>query len=125
MCSPIITRKFSLKDLTDFGQFKEYVWNIPILDTKKQDTMQLIVGQYFTNIKCESFLDKQTNRIRVRPLENQQVPSTVFIECLKKIREENKVVTSIRDYRSRLGILKKYLDQKGLLQRNILDIDKK
>tara|TARA_R110002167_G_scaffold281830_4_gene487122 strand:- start:3655 stop:3990 length:336 start_codon:yes stop_codon:yes gene_type:complete len=111
--------------LTDFGQFKEYVWNIPILDTKKQDTMQLIVGQYFTNIKCESFLDKQTNRIRVRPLENQQVPSTVFIECLKKIREENKVVTSIRDYRSRLGILKKYLDQKGLLQRNILDIDKK
>jgi len=67
--------------------------NIPILDTKKQDTMQLIVGQYFTNIKCESFLDKQTNRIRVRPLENQQVPSTVFIECLKKIREENKVGT--------------------------------
>jgi len=33
--------------------------------------------------------------------------------------------TSIRDYRSRLGRFKKYLEQQGLLERNILDIDKK
>lgn len=33
--------------------------------------------------------------------------------------------TSIRDYRSRLGRFKKYLKDQGLLERNILDIDKK
>lgn len=33
--------------------------------------------------------------------------------------------TSIRDYRSRLGRFKGYLKEHGLLQRNILDIDKK
>jgi len=55
--------------------------------------MKLIIGQYIDNIKCESFLDKETNRIRVRPLPNQLVPATMVIECLKRFREENKVGT--------------------------------
>jgi len=55
--------------------------------------MELIIGQYYDNIKCESFLDKETNRVRVRPLPNQSVPTTMVIECLKKFREENKVGT--------------------------------
>lgn len=28
--------------------------------------MSLIIGNYIDNVKCESFLDKETNRIRVR-----------------------------------------------------------
>ncbi|WP_271769145.1 hypothetical protein [Aquimarina algiphila] len=55
--------------------------------------MDLIIGQYYDNIKCEFFLDKETNRVRVRPLPNQLVPTTMVIECLKKLREENKVDT--------------------------------
>lgn len=55
--------------------------------------MKLIIGTYIDNIKCESFLDKKTNRIRVRPLPNQIVPDTIVIECLKKFREQYKVGT--------------------------------
>lgn len=50
--------------------------------------MSLIIGNYIDNIKCESFLDKETNRTRVRPLPNQEVPITMVIECLKKFREQ-------------------------------------
>lgn len=55
--------------------------------------MNLIIGDYIENVKCESFLDKDTNRIRVRPLPGQAVPTTMVIECLKKFREENKIGT--------------------------------
>ncbi|WP_452223700.1 hypothetical protein [Lacinutrix chionoecetis] len=55
--------------------------------------MSLIIGNYIDNVKCESFLDKETNRIRVRPLPGQDVPTTLVIECLKKIREKNKIGT--------------------------------
>lgn len=50
--------------------------------------MKLIIGQYIENIKCESFLDKETNRIRIRPLPGQIVPSNLLIECLKIYREQ-------------------------------------
>jgi hypothetical protein len=50
--------------------------------------MKLIIGQYIENIKCESFLDKETNRVRIRPLSDQIVPSTLLIECLKIYREQ-------------------------------------
>lgn len=53
--------------------------------------MDLIIGNYIDDVKCESFLEKETNRIRVRPLPGQQVPTTLLIECLKKYREENKI----------------------------------
>ena len=55
--------------------------------------MSLIVGNYIDMLKCESFLDKATNRIRVRPLPGQDVPTIMVIECLKKIREEHKIGT--------------------------------
>lgn len=55
--------------------------------------MDLILGNYYDNIKCESFLDPKTNRIRVRPLSGQGFPTNLVIESLKKIREAHPVGT--------------------------------
>lgn len=44
----------------------------------------LIVGNYIKNIKCESFLDVETNRIRIRPLNDQGIPTDLVIECLRE-----------------------------------------
>lgn len=49
----------------------------------------LIVGNYIKNIKCESFLDVETNRIRIRPLDNQGIPTDLVIECLREYRKTN------------------------------------
>jgi len=50
--------------------------------------MKLIIGQYIDNIKCESFLDKETNSIRIRPLSDQKALESLLLECLKKYREK-------------------------------------
>jgi hypothetical protein len=49
--------------------------------------MELIIGDSFENIKCESFKDPETSRIRVRPLPNQGLSTELFIECSKLERE--------------------------------------
>jgi hypothetical protein len=46
----------------------------------------LILGDYYDNIKCESFLDPETGRIRVRPLQGQGLPTKIVIECSSKKR---------------------------------------
>ncbi|RIA09377.1 hypothetical protein OE09_1209 [Flavobacteriaceae bacterium MAR_2010_72] len=56
----------------------------------------LIIGNYYDNIKCESFLDPETNRIRVRPLPNQGLPTKIVIECSKKEREAHPIGTIFR-----------------------------
>jgi len=55
--------------------------------------MKLIVGNYYGNIKCESFKDSETGRIRVRPLDGQNLPINLVIECSKSERESNPVGT--------------------------------
>lgn len=55
--------------------------------------MKLIVGNYYGNIKCESFKDNETGRIRVRPLDGQNLPINLVIECSKSERESNPVGT--------------------------------
>tara|TARA_R110002050_G_scaffold36956_3_gene92051 strand:- start:539 stop:793 length:255 start_codon:yes stop_codon:yes gene_type:complete len=55
--------------------------------------MDLIVGNYFESIKCESFLDPETNRIRVRPLDGQNLPTNIVVECSKKERESHQIGT--------------------------------
>jgi len=55
--------------------------------------MGLIVGNYYDKIKCESFLDSKTNRIRIRPLADQGFPTNLVVESLKKIREAHPVGT--------------------------------
>ena len=47
----------------------------------------LIVGNYITSVKCENYRDPLTNRIRVRPLHNQGIPTNLVIECSKYERE--------------------------------------
>lgn len=49
----------------------------------------LVVGNYIKKVKCESCYDSDTNRIRIRPLENQGLPTDVFVECLRDYRNTN------------------------------------
>ncbi len=58
--------------------------------------MDLIIGNYYENVKCESFLDPETNRIRVRPLPNQGLSTKIVVECKKVIREAHQIGTRFR-----------------------------
>jgi hypothetical protein len=51
------------------------------------------IGNVYKNIKCESFLDSETNRIRVRPCKNQVVSIEMVIECSRNIRESHPIGT--------------------------------
>lgn len=55
--------------------------------------LESLLGSYIPNVKCESFLDYETNRIRVRPLEGQGIPTNLVIECSKAIRESHPIGT--------------------------------
>ena len=58
--------------------------------------MNLIVGQYLENILCESFIDPETSRIRVRPISGQGIPTSLVIECRSKLRKMDPVGTKFR-----------------------------
>ncbi|WP_300024372.1 hypothetical protein [uncultured Maribacter sp.] len=60
----------------------------------KKDT--LIVGDVIENVKCESFKDPETSRIRVRPLDGQGLPHKIVIECSTKERKAYPVGTKFR-----------------------------
>lgn len=51
------------------------------------------IGDIYINLECESFLDKQTNRVRVRPLQNQNIETNIVIECSRDAREINPIGT--------------------------------
>ncbi len=51
------------------------------------------IGNIYKNIKCESFLDSETNRIRVRPSSNQIFSENMVIECSRDIRESHPIGT--------------------------------
>lgn len=51
------------------------------------------IGNVYKNITCESFLDTETNRIRVRPCIHQVVSSEMVIECSRDIRESQPIGT--------------------------------
>lgn len=51
------------------------------------------LGNYMENVTCESFLDPETSRIRVRPIQGQGLPTTLVIGCSKKEREEYPIGT--------------------------------
>ncbi len=51
------------------------------------------IGNVYKNIICESFLDTETNRIRVRPCINQVVSAEMVIECRRDIRESHPIGT--------------------------------
>ena len=54
---------------------------------------KLIIGSYIQNIQCESFLDSETNRKRVRPLPGQGISKKLVIECSREIRERYPIGT--------------------------------
>jgi len=60
------------------------------------EPIELIIGNYIDEVLCESFIDPETNRIRVRPLPNQGLPVTLVIECSRKERERHPVGTVFR-----------------------------
>lgn len=51
------------------------------------------IGNVYKNIECESFLDSETNRIRVRPCSNQIFSDNMVIECSRDIRESHPIGT--------------------------------
>lgn len=56
----------------------------------------LVIGTVFNDILCETFLDPETGRVRVRPLPDQGFPRNIVIESLKKFREKYPVRTIFR-----------------------------
>ena len=56
----------------------------------------LVIGDILDNIKCESFKDPETGRIRVRPLPNQGIPTKIVIECSSAERKAHPVGTKFR-----------------------------
>ncbi len=50
----------------------------------------LIVGNYIKNVLCESFLDPETSKVRIRPLPNQGLPIDLMIECFREYRNTEK-----------------------------------
>tara|TARA_R110002167_G_scaffold26873_1_gene92108 strand:- start:403 stop:663 length:261 start_codon:yes stop_codon:yes gene_type:complete len=57
---------------------------------------KLVIGDVFENIKCESFKDSETGRIRVRPLPGQGLPTKIVIECSSSERKAHAVGTKFR-----------------------------
>jgi hypothetical protein len=49
----------------------------------------LINGSVYYNVRCELFYDRITYRKRVRPLPEQDVPTSLFVECDRSIREKH------------------------------------
>lgn len=53
----------------------------------------LIIGNIYENIKCESFRDPEAGRIRVRPLVGQGLSKNLVIECSSSERKAHPVGT--------------------------------
>ena len=56
----------------------------------------LIIGNTIKNVKCESFKDPETGRIRVRPLEGQGLPTKIVIECSADERKAHPIDTKFK-----------------------------
>jgi hypothetical protein len=64
----------------------------------------LTIGNYIQDVKCENFLDSETNRIRVRPLSGQGLPTDLVIECSKHERERHPLGTKFITYSAKVCI---------------------
>ncbi len=53
----------------------------------------MVIGNVYKSIECESFLDAETNRIRVRPCINEVVSTEMVIDCSRGIRESHPIGT--------------------------------
>jgi len=53
----------------------------------------LIIDNYIPNVKCVSFYDSESSKIRVRPLPGQGLPTYLMIECCRKERKSHPIGT--------------------------------
>lgn len=53
----------------------------------------IVIGNAFSNVFCESFLELRANRVRVRSLGGTNIPTVILVESLKSIREQYPVGT--------------------------------
>lgn len=51
-------------------------------------TKKLLIGNYIDNVQGISFIDPETNRLRVKTYGNSLIEDGILIECLKKVRED-------------------------------------
>ena len=58
--------------------------------------MKLVIGDYYYNIHCENFKESRTGQIRVRPLPDQGLPTTLVIECSRYWRMHYPIGTKCR-----------------------------
>lgn len=51
------------------------------------------IGNTYPNVQCQSFIDPETGRLRVRTWQNTALPDGLLVECSKAIRESYPVGT--------------------------------
>lgn len=56
----------------------------------------LVIGDIIDDVKCESFKDPETGRIRVRPVPGQGVSTKLLIECSSNERKAHKIGTKFK-----------------------------
>lgn len=54
------------------------------------------VGNYYENILCESFHDKESRRVRIRTIPCDSMPTSILVESLKIFRDRYPVGTKFR-----------------------------
>lgn len=67
----------------------------------------LVLGNTIDNIKCESFKDLETGRIRIRPLPNQGIPTSLMIESKKIFRDTSKYPLGTKFYTTKVKVCQK------------------
>ncbi|MGG7468789.1 hypothetical protein ACVVIH_07550 [Chryseobacterium arthrosphaerae] len=70
----------------------------------------LIIGNYIRNLECKSFLDIETNRVRIRPSNNQGIPGDLVVECSREYRHTTKfplgtkfIAEDVKVYKKTIG----------------------
>lgn len=51
------------------------------------------LGNYYENVICESFIDEETGRARIRTIPCEAIPEPILVESLKKFREDYPIGT--------------------------------
>lgn len=62
------------------------------------------IGNYYNDIICESFYDKNTYKIRIRTIPCEVFPSSLMVESLKMFRERYPVGTKFNTTRVKICI---------------------
>lgn len=67
----------------------------------------MIVGAFYTNILCESFLDPETGRVRIRTLKCPALPNSLMVESLKIFRNLDEYSLGTKFKTTKIKVCKK------------------